>query len=317
MDCPIAIIHKGSPDYLKWSLLQVKLFNSDITLIGDLSNKYHEKTVKYTLIDNLKSEDAKRFKGIYQHFSANNYNFEVFCFERWFILLEYMKQNNLERIVHLDSDVMVYMNLNKLVIDELTKYQASYHVPNQEYSGMRWIAVPHISFWTRAALQSFCDFIINQYTSGIEELKSKWEWHKISKVGGGICDMTLLYLYYIKNTERIGNLAPTNEVDGFVFDLNINSGENYFQDEFKTKYAPLFKKLKRIKFIGGIPHGYNLKLNKNVTFGNLHCQGKSKLLMYFFFSGRKTLVDLYNYLIFAFPFLWKRYLQMLRSKSVH
>jgi hypothetical protein len=314
MSCPIVMIHRGSADYLKLALRQAKLFNENIILLGDKSNEHFGQMFTFEYIENLENQNVKQFEQVYKHMSTNNYRFELMCFERWFILLEYMKRENLAIAIHLDSDVMVYNTLNEIAGSFLTKYQACYHIPEQLYEENRWIAVPHFSFWTRECLGQFCNFMLDQYSSKIAELKEKWKWHQDTSRRGGICDMTLLYLFYRKNSNIIGNLAPVADDINYCFDLNLNTGDNYYKNEYSVRKSLFFNLIKKINFINGQPFCYNLKLNKSLALYDIHCQGKSKILMYKYFSGEKSARDLIDYLKFAGPFLWKRFVELIRYK---
>lgn len=111
---PVVFIHRGDDDYLAFSLQQAKRSNpqSDVVLIGDASNgKYASESVHHCMIDRY-FESAGRFAEVYKHQSGNAYDYELFCFQRWFVLKDFMKANGLERCCYLDSDIMLYANVN-------------------------------------------------------------------------------------------------------------------------------------------------------------------------------------------------------------
>lgn len=313
MNCPLIFIHQGSSDYLKWALYQARLKNRDITLLGDHSNEHYRQFFKFELIENLKNDDVKTFTENYVHMSSCSYQFEYLCFIRWFVLYEYMVRENLDYVFHLDSDVMVYTRLDDIADSYLPRYQACYHVPEQEYAEKRWMAGAGCSFWTRAGLKNFILFVIEQYALKIDDLRDKWRWHNEHSVKGGICDMTLLYLFYLKNKDKIGNVARSIE-EGYCFDLNFNSGDNYFKQEYKTIRSVLFNNIKKITFQNNLPYGMNVKANKSIVFYNLHFQGRSKIFMFPYYTGDKSINDRIAYAGFAIPFLWKRLLTMVRNK---
>jgi len=53
------------------------------------------------------------FSNVYKHLSTNDYNFELMCFNRWFILLNYMKAKNINMCFHIDSDVLLFSDVEK------------------------------------------------------------------------------------------------------------------------------------------------------------------------------------------------------------
>jgi hypothetical protein len=284
--------------------------------LGDKSNEYYKDTYKFELLDNLENPYSKKFAGLYEHMSTNNYRFELMCIDRWFVLLEYMVREHVDYLVHLDSDVMVYSNLDETVTSYLSGHLMCYHIIEQEYSAMRWVAGAGFSFWTRKGLKLFCDYILDQYTTGIEELRTKWKWHLETGKRGGICDMNLLYLFYLKNKDSIKNLGPVSDDESYCFDQNLASGGNYYQDEYRIKRTVFGDYIKKITFIKKQPYGYNLRLNKQVAFYSLHCQGKFKILMYGYYSGKKSWADFLAYMNFAGPFLWKRFKELIRYKFI-
>jgi hypothetical protein len=314
MGYPIIIMHRGASDYLKWAIKQAKLNNDNVVLLGDKSNENFREFCSFGYLDDLDNAYSRKFTGLYEHMSTNNYKFELMCIDRWFVLLQYMVRENIEYLVHLDSDVMVYTNLDETVETYLREHLMCYHVIEQDYNAMRWVAGAGFSFWTMKGLKLFCDFIIDQYTQGIGELRAKWKWHHDTGRRGGICDMNLLYLFYQKNKDSIRNLSLISDDETSCFDLNLASGANYYQDEYRIKRTLFGDYIKQITFIRNQPFGYNLRLKRKVAFHSLHCQGKYKILMYSYYSGKKSFDDLLGFLNFAGPFLWKRFRELLRYK---
>ena len=101
---PIIVLHKGSSDYLKICLAQAKFSNpnSRIILLGDETNETLAKQVgaEHYLICNYFSK-ALEFEKIYKHYSTNSYNFELFCFQRWFVVDEFINSEGLDKFLHI------------------------------------------------------------------------------------------------------------------------------------------------------------------------------------------------------------------------
>lgn len=111
---PVVFIHRGDDDYLAYSLQQAKRSNpqSDIILIGDSANsKYASESVQHFMIDDY-HQAAQQFAAVYKHQSPNSYEYELFCYQRWFILQDFVRANDIERFCSLDSDVMLYTDIN-------------------------------------------------------------------------------------------------------------------------------------------------------------------------------------------------------------
>ena len=311
VEFPVVIIHRGYSNYLKWAILQAKRYNSRVVLIGDDKNERLKEYVEFFHINKFTSSLTSKFSNVYKHMSTNTFNFEFICFERWFLLLKFMETEYVNMVVHLDSDVMLYDTLN-VVFKEFDKNTlAAYHIPEQTFTEKRWTAGGSASMWTMQGLVKFCTFIVDSYKSDINLLRNKWNWHLSSSMQGGICDMTLLYLFYLKHKFEIINLAKTsiNELgQNYTVELQLNTSENYYKDEFAMSKSKFLFKIKDIVHQNGRIKGYNNFLNDYVIFTNLHCQGSSKILMYFFYEGDRNLKDKVEYAGFVCSYIWYKIL---------
>jgi len=311
MKYPVAIVHKGSQEYLKWSLMQAKNFANQVVLIGDESNRRFNHIADHQDLRQLKSSYADEFRKLYSHMSDNSYNFEFFCFERWFILYEYMIRNEIDVIVHLDSDVLLYNTSELEFRHNIDETICAYHIPDQSYQDMKWFASGHCSFWTRDGLGRFCLFILEKYRHHLAELKKKWDWHQDTKMEGGICDMTLLYLFYKENHKIIQNNAKSDK--GFTYDMNINTADNFYSNEYETKRTWLLNHNKKIFFPDHLPYCLNIMEGAPVQFLCLHCQGRTKLLMYHFYTGHKNIIDFFAHWMFVTIFLRRKLTNKMKA----
>lgn len=309
MEYPFVIIHRGYSAYLKWAIKQASIVSDKVVLIGNEENERLKHIVRYQPMTGFSDPLYAEFLKVYEHMSTNDYKFELICFERWFLLLDYMNRESLEIVVHLDSDVMIFNDLHEIVQSFGENTLAAYHIPRQTYSEKRWIAVPHTSVWSREGLRQFCLFIVETYKNNKSELQTKWTFHGSDSKRGGISDMALLYLFYIKNEKDIINLAECRKNlngQGYCLDLNINSSENFNQHEFALDTSPFLFKIKKLNYRNGVITALNFYLEKTVIFESLHCQGKAKILMFLYYRGRKTLADRMEYMAFALNFLRQR-----------
>ncbi len=285
------------------------MISDKVVLIGNEENEKLKDIVSYHPMTLLSDPLYNDFLKVYEHMSTNEYKFELICFERWFLLLDYMKKNSLEILVHLDSDVMLFNDLHEIVESFDKNTLAAYHIPRQTYSEERWIAVPHTSVWTREGLQRFCRFIVDTYKNNKAELQTKWNSHGTDARRGGISDMALLYLFYIRNVKDIVNLAECRKHHNgqmYCLDLNINSSENYDQHEYAMASSSFLFKIKKLNYQDGVITALNLIQNKNVVFESLHCQGKAKILMFLYYHGTKKPLDRLEFMTFAFNFFRQR-----------
>lgn len=265
----ILILHDGNQDYLNKCVLQAQKNCNRVKFIG-----------KSELFESeLKNEDLKNaeksinlFLSFYKHMSTNPERIEISCFKRFFYAYEYAKINSLADIWIIDSDVMIYTNL--IEISEkgrwLELYDAGLSIQNQEYASYDWAASPHTSWWKTEKLKNFLEFIVDTYKNNISTLEEKYNFNRTEESRGGVCDMTLLYLWSLN--KKILNFA--NEFAGeYCIDHNINQTKIPNNFIVKMRYG-----IKRVFYDDDI-----IKLetnnNKRIKVGTLHFQGRAKNFM--------------------------------------
>lgn len=274
---PIVHIHFGYSDYLEFSLRQAAFSNpsSPIVLIGDR----HVNGVEFISANSFnRSSDA--FSEVYRHLSTNRYLFELRCFQRWFVLRDVARSRGWTEVLVCDSDVLVFGNLEREIRSRVTTEYVGMTI-TQSQTAFRWSASGHTSYWTIDALDDFCDFCLSLYTdtSMFNRLLEKWEHDQAAGRGGGICDMTALYLFAEQvDKGRVLNLLQVH--DGSVVDLRISTGENFLENEYITSNG-----MKSLTFRDSIPYGRKTDSGEVIRFVTLHFQGKTKHLMYQLYQG--------------------------------
>ena len=218
---PIIVLHKGSSDYLKICLAQAKFSNpnSRIILLGDETNETLAKQAgaEHYLICNYFSK-AHEFEKIYKHYSTNSYDFELFCFQRWFVIEEFVNSEGIDRFLHIDSDVLLYADFSKELefIDFINNYDLTYsHVS------------AHTSFFnSRRALCEFCNFIFEIFSddSFVAQFEKSPDNDKIYFKQGELelslikplSDMTLIYFFTKLNRVKCLDTSSTDFAGGFI-----------------------------------------------------------------------------------------------------
>ena len=151
------IIHKGYQPYLKYNL-EISSKNNYVYLIGDdslefLGSKF--KNVEFINIQNFEnSKNLIHLKEHFKNFNSNSYDFEWFCFARVFMINDFLEQNELENVFHIDSDNVLLTNISNL---EFHKKNAYLIPPNQEVYRMSG------SIHSGLIDKSFCEKFINLY----------------------------------------------------------------------------------------------------------------------------------------------------------
>jgi len=213
----IVFIHKGYSSCLFASILTARKSNpySEIILIGDKENNNLEllKLAKCKFVniqDYLKS--ATDFSLIYKHDGNNDIEYEIFCIQRWFILKDFMAdQNRQTKILYLDSDAFLYDQADSVFSILGPKIALSQKIsPAFTYIG------------SLTELKNFCDFILESYgdDTGFKKLREY-----VANFGNDgmphISDMTLFGEY----ANSKGKLV--------VKDLReICEGRNFYCDNF-------------------------------------------------------------------------------------
>jgi hypothetical protein len=259
---PIVFIHQGHSDYLSCSLAQAKHSSpaSTIYLLGDESNHSYGWVQHANAADY--SADADRFADIYQHFSTHPVGFELMCFQRWFMLREFLAVRGIERCLYLDSDVLLYADAT----EEIDKFRDFDFTLCWNMAGCVFF-LNHID-----GLSNLCDFMTRLYSGGERYLYDRMIAHfalrRRHRLTGGACDMTALQLYNEVNFGRVGEAARI--FDGSVYDPDINVAHPGFEME---------NNLKKVVWRDGKPYGTFLRSGELVRFNSLHFSGHAKSLM--------------------------------------
>lgn len=220
----IIVVHRGNQEYLRDALRCARKAGNSVVLIGDQTNSEDVQWVNYL---SCRSDAYDEFAKIYEHMSSNPYKFELICFERYFLTYSYMKQNHLSDCVMMDSDVCLYEKITKNLFCEV---DLAISIPEQK-TQYTMSASAHFSYWTLKAMEAMLEYLIWAYKNKLSDIYEKWEWHKETNTPGGICDMTLLYLFA---RQYQGNVMNTDEmISPMLFDQVMSDYRNH-NIEFET-----------------------------------------------------------------------------------
>lgn len=258
---PVIFIHKGYQPYLEFTVKQA-LKNNDVVFIGDTDLPFRDEKLKIEKLSDY-SENVDEFSKLYIHLNTTPFDYELFCFNRWFVLKNYMKKNGLSKIFYVDSDVLLFTNVNS----EYKKYE------QYEFTLLHRSAATS-SFITIKGLDSFCRLLLNTYRDKssytFRKMDSHFRVRQSCGLAGGVCDMTALELFHYLDDlgggpGRVGEMMQI--IDDSTYDHNINTPDNDFDYSNGRK---------NVQIIDGIPYVFNIKLNKLIKFNCLHFQGGSK-----------------------------------------
>jgi hypothetical protein len=288
---PVVFIHKGNSAYLYNTFFQLRATNPSVHayLIGTKESKVYQPLITHVNINAFEIE-ANAFAEIYQHFSTNSIAFELICVQRWFILKAFMVQNNIQKCLYMDSDVLLYGNVQVLA-------EAFNHV------GMTLCGISgHTNFVDKDVLIDFCNFIYSIYTrtEAYADLEKQYQ-ICIQKHGeGGVSDMTLLTWYMEANPSKVLNIYATK--GDTTFDPAFEVGSDYFVMKDKGKY---------IEFVKTVPYGILKASNQKIRFNTIHFQGahaKNKMHTYI---PIRTMRFYLNVFYFRWIYLFQKALKKL------
>lgn len=275
MGIPVVIAHFGRHNYLQFCLRSAARFNTDVVFIGDGSNQ----SLWPGGWNSERADTSKFRKFMDSYVKLSDYAdpYEMGLWKRPFMIEAWMKEQGVEKLFIVDSDIMSFADYTKEVAPLLpADCSATIMVTAGEQEIDAWWSSFHFSYWTRAALEDFTSFIVAAYGDPNlrSKLEAKYRWHLDNARPGGVCDITMLYFWAAQNRDRVVNLAKV--MDQSVADLGVGASMNYFEDEYEMRGG-----FKRLVFRNGIPYGFNKVLRQEVRFWCLHCQGKSKGAMRF------------------------------------
>ncbi len=263
---PVFFVHSGNQDYLTKTIIQAEKTNNAVYLLGDDSNRHIAKN--WANIQDYTSSGWEEFQKTYVHMSTNPYMFELNCFRRFFISYEFAKASQIDAFVLLDSDCFAFVNFSQL---NFCSFDAGLSMPENQ-SNYIWTASPHSAYWTLPALKDFLEYLQYEYTRNLQQLEEKWAYHQSNNIRGGICDMTLLYLWATAG-RGFRVLNTTLGLDGGIFDHFLSVSEGYSTGEYPVIK---FLQMKRIKFQNSNAY-FKRKDGNWIQAYTIHAQGTSKL----------------------------------------
>lgn len=276
---PVIFIHNGKQGYLKDTVRLAQKYNENVILLGDTSNAY----ICKKWVDASKLLDTKFdiFKDLYIHLSPNSYQYELFCFHRYFLLETYMEQEEIKECVMLDSDVCTFVNYSMIGLEQYDIAASCMYYRDET----KWMAVPHVTYWRIEELHDFTNYLIAQYRDDSKKLTDKYEALLRNKASYGISDMSLLYLWITGKERRFRNLAIAE--NGCAFDVFLNTSVNCDGNSFQMTHG-----IKRIVFHDKIPY-FITEDNVEVRAYVIHAQGDRKKYIHMIASGHYNTVGLY------------------------
>lgn len=322
LNSAVFIIHSGKTKYLSSIILAAKSYNT-VYYIGDqnISSKILSKN-QIIRTDFNKIPLLDKFTKVWKHQSIDEVKWSFGCFTRHFFVLEAASRLKLSDFWIIDSDFMLLENLHDIGVTlKKNRFEGALSTPycnNKHYMA----SSPHCSFWNIHSLREFILFTIDQYKNNSKMLMKKYLYHKNKKLEGGVCDMTLLYLWKNKTKRKIYN--SVNLIGSkLLIDHNINfTSDFYALDDFsKGKNKSFLKKkfhfvmedfldVKKIRKYQDSFYAIRTDGFKTKVIG-LHFQGGAKILIKRFMFFKST-----HFIFFIDIILIKLLKKILRNSYI-
>jgi hypothetical protein len=265
-----------------------------------------------------------KFTKVWKHQSIDEIKWSFGCFARHFFVLEAANRLKLSDFWIIDSDFLVLKNLS--TVTEYLKQKKFEGVLSSPKSTDQYFMAssPHCSYWNIHSLKEFIIFTINQYKNNSTILMKKYAHHKAIGLPGGVCDMTLLYLWKNHTKRKICNSVELIN-SGLLIDHNINFpcdfyelGDFHYNKEKKitekNKFNILMENYLGIKKVRKKKLFYATKADgSEVKVIGLHFQGKGKIFIKRFMFWESTCYFFYIDIILI-KFVKKIIKSMLCSK---
>ncbi len=280
----ILYFNRGNPFYLKYSLAQTVEIcpGSRVVLLGDDTNR-DLGLCEWHPIKQFSSSSAL-FDTVYKHLSENDREFDLVCFQTWFVFDEFARKEGIAGpVACLDHDVLLFENLSELFAKQ-----------DFDMATTRLIGNQYTLFRSPKLLHGFVDFVQNHYTDPrklrILEDIFRTKHSPVPLPGGWICDMTLLGLYANTLGDRLLDLGEERE--GKVFDYAFHIDEGF-------DWNP-HKRIKRVRMDSRRRMPYSFRKERKVYFSGLHFQVSTKVFLPHYYVGSKRFPDMtYHALIKA------------------
>ena len=296
MSIPLVFIHQQPRDswYLPYVLYQARAFNPTSQLIVIGTGEFDCKGLGRFVEMGAYLADARRFAAEYQHLSTNLPPYEVFCFERWFILYAWMEKEGVETCFYVDSDMLIYA--------DVTQDTANYQGAELTYLG----GGPLCGFISRAALGRFCEFLLWFYRDpeSLQKARGYFEAVQQRGVAGGVSDMTLFEWFRLQEAEVQDATAQSTEVQSPFIDITqVVQGARYDLNINQTEGFKLRRKgdIKRVSFRKNQPFATDATTQAPIRFKSLHFQGSAKLLIPQFVRPRGPQYQVFRLLLHTSP----------------
>jgi hypothetical protein len=314
----VFVAHDGTSKYLSSVISAATSSFHKVYYIGDQNIPKKLLSKNQIIRPNFsKTLFLDKFTKVWKHQSLDEIKWSFGCFVRHFFVLEAASRLKLSDFWIVDSDFILIKNLYNISTTlKQNGFEVALSTPNCK-NKYYMATAPHCSFWNIDSLKEFILFTIDQYKNNSKILTKKYLYHKNKGIEGGVCDMTLLYLWKNKTKRKIYNTVNLI-TSKFFIDHNINASNDFYKaEDFKINQKILKKNLpfvmedflgvKKIRKIKNFFYVFRVDGSKVKVIG-LHFQGGAKILIKRFMFFKST------YFIFFIDIILIKFLKKIIRK---
>ncbi len=268
MSLPIVIIHQGDSFYLADTIAQARQAcgSEKPILLGDDGNRHYRGTRFFPYAAYF--DEAAAFAGVYKHYNcaAHQYDWLLFCFQKWIFLRRFMEREGIERCFVIDSDVLVYMPPERLAAT-YGNAELTVCLPDKNLLA----ASGHATYVSGTRiLGDLADLMREMFGETDLNRRIREASDEGRSTTHGITEMAALALLLERFPDRVlNNFAP---ISGLAVDHSMLSADGF----------QMHRGMKRLRWQDHIPHGLYAPERSDpvwVPFGAVHFQGHAKKRM--------------------------------------
>lgn len=247
MQVPVVIVHIGDSYYLK-NVVEVNASKNPVIFVGCEKNAYlaqipnvkhvHYKTLEDSYVTFLKGHFYELEKGYDttvlnsidpDYRCINNGTYQFLCFLRIYYVKRILELENIEFVMHLDSDCFMLENTNTLL--EAIGNRVALNIEHI-HDDIHLVASVHNSFLNK----EFCDQFFKLYEDVYDNkskghlIKKKVDAISSGRAGGYICDMNFYYILWKEKLVEMFDLSQPflYENEFCVMDHNIYNPTGFY-----------------------------------------------------------------------------------------
>ena len=261
----LLFVHRGESWYLYYAIKQARAWHPKARIVM-ITDRPQPALRRYAEIHPISSywSTAQAFEGVYEHFSCNEPKFERFCFQRWFVIDQFLRRHRPERAIHLDSDVLVYDNLFRDF-----QRPGNWDLGIVGYQGVFSMLIPKPEI-----VGAFCERITHLFTTEKASLAQLYREWTDKTAETAMSDMHALHTFVEANSLSTLDLGACHE--GAVYDNVLRSSDGF---RMRDGYKQLFWSDRQ-------PYAERSDTGERVRLKTIHFQGPAKCKMVSAFTAR-------------------------------